>query len=59
MVKIFLSGIETVVATQVQLEPTSATARARGIVPGISKYTGVMQAAKLIVQEEGVRVRKD
>ncbi|KAG0558280.1 hypothetical protein KC19_10G015600 [Ceratodon purpureus] len=41
---------------QVQLEPTSTRAAfAGGMTPGISKYTGVVQAARLIVQEEGIR----
>jgi hypothetical protein len=60
MIHCCVKDLEAVVwwrATQVQLEPTSARAAfASGIAPGISKYTGVVQAAKLIVREEGIRV---
>lgn len=44
-------------ATQVQLEPTSTKIPfANGKPSPISKYTGVMQAAQVIVREEGIRV---
>lgn len=52
--------LETVcpcVARQVQLEPTSRRAwAASGMTGGVSKYTGIVQATKDILREEGVRV---
>lgn len=52
--------LETVcpcVARQVQLEPTGRRAWAASDMTGrVSKYTGIVQATKDILREEGIRV---
>ncbi|KAM7258456.1 hypothetical protein ACFE04_014197 [Oxalis oulophora] len=52
----FTSPLDVIkIRFQVQLEPTSTWALLRGNLAGASKYTGIAQATKDILKEEGLR----